>query len=648
MAHATGGALVPAPGGAPTTLDVQIATTKVAGSPASSTRWSRITVGGVTKLLWLVPARPGAAVDYANDAWLDALDETTAPRVLPRMKPIDCNVKEDVERVETWGSLGPKRYPKSVTVLVTEAEARAHASALEVRVDGDVGARLHDAYTRGWAFVALEIETPGAGLSSSPTVRVRDDGGLLPGGADGLVPLALTGSAATASRVTAWVLGDGGSELPGTREIAENAIVWSEKGSTFARERATQLTTGSAWIRESATHDLFWSELPLPKAKPLPPLHAAYFTAAAGGARAGCETSALAASNAIGVVRRTCGAGAVANVPGGAPCVPGSGVDPSAFTCGPGVDDLAHALAGVSPTRITATRFSGTIVKGSFGADLPFGPSSVVSSPLYDASRTECEGSSKGTSSSSSSSSSSGSGGPAQPGSPSSGGAGATSSTGGPSYFRRTESCNGSSVVFVDSSGHERVVSDDEGCGGSTETASTGGSTSSTSSSSSGGSSSGWDTDDSVPSGSSTSSSSSSSDGCGGESGRTSSSDDGCGGDSTSSSSDDSCGCGSGSSSSSDGCGSGSSSSSDGCDSGSGSGGDSCSGGGSDSCSCAKGAGATNGAGGGERLFPKAQVARGQASRGTSGRSPVSRYALFFVALALPLRRRLRNTTWKW
>lgn len=647
-AHATGGVLAPSSGGDPSTLDIQVAVTKVAGSPPSATRWSRITVGGVSSVMWLVPVRPGAAVDYSNDAWLDALDETTAPRVGPREKPADCDVKKDVERVETWGAVGVKKYPKNVTVLETEADARAHAAAFDYRMTVEAGGRLHDAYTKGWSFVAFEIVTPTTGglLASSPIVRVRDDGGLVPGGAEGMVPLALTGSTAVVARVTAWVLGDGAADLPNTRDVDSSAIVWTETGSTFAKNRAGILGgSGATWLREAATHDAFFSELLLPKASPLPPLYAVYFAGASGGPRTGCEAATLTASGAMGTVRRTCNAGAVANVPGGAACAPGNGaIDPAAFTCGQGIDDLALALANVSPSKIVATRFAGVVGKSAFGTDLAISSSTATVSPLHDASRTECTGATKPPSSSSSSSSSGQPGGPpiGTPG----GGGGGGSSGGGHSYWRRTDSCSGSSVVFVDNSGGQQVVSDDTGCGGSTETTSTGGGGSSTS----GGSSSGWDTDDN----SSVSSSSSSS----GSSSSSSSSDD-CGGDSTSSSSSDSCDCGSGStsSSSSDSCdcgGSGSSSASDSCDSGS-SGADSCDSGSGSSSGCGKGCDSSAGAGispgtNEKRLFPKARVTKnGRVVKASSGgRSPVSRYALFFIALALPLRRRLRNTTWKW
>ena len=58
-AHATGAVLPPAGSAEPSTVDMELA---VAVTPFGSTRWSRLTVGGASSVLWLVPARPGAAL----------------------------------------------------------------------------------------------------------------------------------------------------------------------------------------------------------------------------------------------------------------------------------------------------------------------------------------------------------------------------------------------------------------------------------------------------------------------------------------------------------------------------------------------------------------------------------------------------------
>ncbi|MBX3191038.1 MAG: hypothetical protein KF819_28840 [Labilithrix sp.] len=603
-ARATG---VLAPATAPDpTLDVRIAVTKTAAS--TSTRWSRITASGVGGFLWLVPARPGAAVDYASDAWLTSLDDATAPRVLPVVPPPSCRLRGDVERVPTWGVDSTTHYPVSVTVLATAAEARARASGY--RMTAAMDQRIADAYESGWAFVALELDAPGGARVSSPTVRVTDDGGS-PAGVEGLVPLALTGGLSTASRITAFVIGEGAASLPGVQDLDPERIVWNTRGSNYADERAALLGTGAGrtWLRESATGDTVFGDQPIPGAEPIAALYRGYFGLARGQSVPSCESAAFGAWRAQGAVGRACAPGSLANVPGGATCAPVSAaIDPAALTCGAGVDDLALALAGIAPRNAVVTRFSGIVPAGRFGADLPIRGSRELSSPLIMPGRHDgCPKADP----------------PPPPRPPLAGPSGGSAGSGG--YYRTTESCDGTTVVFVaDDWSQREVVSDDEGCGGSTIDAQGGGASSSSSSSESSESStesSGWDTPDTDSDSCDSSRGSRSDDSCGSS---TSSSDDSCG--SSSSSSDDSCGS---SSSSGDSCDS-SSGSDDACSSSSGSGGDSCDtkSSGADSCDCAKGAGASNGASGNGSVVKTARA-----------RSPFSRLALLFAVIAFPLRR---------
>lgn len=584
-AHASGGVLAPSATADAETLDVQIAVTKSAGSPALATRWSRITVEGVPSVMWLVPVRPGATVDYSNDAWLDSLDDATAPRIAPPTNASTCEVRTEVERIPTWGGTATKRYPKSVTVLETEADARAHAAALDFRVSTALGARIRDAYARGWAFVAFEIASPTGGGMSSPTVRVRDDGGLLPGGAVGVVPLALTGTGTATSRVTAFVIGEGSADLPGARDLDASSLTWDLTGSSYVASRASLLgsAAGTSWVRESATNRAFWNEQLLPKGA-IAPLYSSYFRGASGQTRATCETAALEASSAGGVVGRACGAGAVAKVPGGNACAPDAGaIDPAAFTCGTGVDDLALALSGSSPAKVVATRFAGIVSAGSYGSDLAVSSSSSLVPPIQSAGTIDCANTTPAAPPPSGGLSM-----PSNPGSSSS----STTAEESDGYYRATDSCgSGAVVVIADDSAPA-----DESCSGSTTSTSSGGSYSGSSSSGS----SGWDSDD--------------------DSDDSDDSDDGDDSDDSSDSSgwDD-----------------------------------------SDRTQRSHGMNkATNGAKGpmkapgakktsGVKKAPGVKKSTGakqtKATKKTNGRSPVSRYALLFVALILPLRRRLRN-----
>ncbi|MBS2016582.1 MAG: hypothetical protein JST00_27105 [Deltaproteobacteria bacterium] len=609
-ARASGGVLPPAASADPTVLDVQIAVTKPTGSPALSTRWSRLTVDGVSSVTWLVPIRPGAAVDYATDAWLDSLDDATAVRIAPPAPgaSASCDARTDVERIPTWGGTSTKRFPKDVTVLSTEAEARAHATSRELRLGAEIGARLHDAYAKGWAFVAFDIASPSGAPMSSPTVRVRDDGGLLPGGAAAVVPLALTGVSTATTRITAWVIGEGGAELPGTRDLDPSTLTWGTSGSSYVAVRAGALGAGggTAWIRESASDRAFWNEQLLPKGA-IAPLYASYFRNATGQSRAGCETAALGASSNPGAVGRACAPGAVAKLAGGIECAPDAGaIDPGSFACGQGVDDLALALSGSSPANVVATRFVGIVGPGSFGADLGAAPSATRIAPLQTAAKADCASATPVTPPSSGSL-------PAPSGSGSS-----STSDEAQGYWHRTESCGGGTVVVYTD---DDSPPPDDGCGGSTTTSS------SSSSSSSSSDSSGWDDDDDDDSSDSSSTGTSTS---------TSTSSD----DDDDSSSDDSCSKKSSSSSSSSS--SSGSSNDDGWDS-------------SDMSPKSYGMKSPSSAGDSKKSdkATKAKKSKGAKkskashAKKTSGRSPVSRYALLFVALVLPLRRRLRNAARK-
>ena len=60
----------------------------VAVADGRTTRWAQISPAPNTGgFAWLVPVEPGARVDLASDAWLDALDAATVPVVFPPAAP---------------------------------------------------------------------------------------------------------------------------------------------------------------------------------------------------------------------------------------------------------------------------------------------------------------------------------------------------------------------------------------------------------------------------------------------------------------------------------------------------------------------------------------------------------------------------------
>jgi hypothetical protein len=488
LAHASGAVLPVADAAEPTTLDAEVA---IAITPFGTTRWTRLTVGGSQRVLWLVPARPGAALDWAVDGWLTSLEDATSPRVAPSAAMPACDMPAGPERVAPWSMKAVKKAPGAVLVHASEMDARAHVAARGFAMSGAIATEIAKVFARGYALVSVELDADGSSVFSSPTLRISDDGGAV-------LPLALTGSASTSVRVTAVVIGDGPSSLPGARELDASALVWGRNSSNSAGARVATLLVGrgATWLREAATHETLFDDIVIPPDTFIEPLVASYYREATGSAQPPCYVMARTAALGAGTVGRACAPGALARVPGGVGCAPAAGaIDPASFMCGAGVDDLALALSGGVPARTFLTRLTGFVPESELGADTPIASSTTAQSPVILASRYErCSEAvtppsvvRPGASSASSS--------PTAPG-----------ATARPYHYdHETSGCSGSSTTVVYEDTGEQDVAADEGCASTGSGTSTGDdgdscggdtSTSSTSSSGSDDDSSGWDDDD--------------------------------------------------------------------------------------------------------------------------------------------------------
>jgi hypothetical protein len=358
--------------------------TAVASSPFGSTRWSRLTVEGTARALWLVPARPGAAVDWSADAWLEALEDATAPRVIPpplAPEPPRCTTQRPITstRIPAWHRVGAKRSPTAITSHTTEASLRDLAGQRGFAIPSAVAPRIADLYARGWTLVAFELDPSGATISS-PTVRVSDDG-------PGILPFALAGGAAIDTRMTVFTIGDRPMTIARASEIDPASLVWSEAGSDYLAHRATVLGQApTTWLRESASHDIVFDGLAVSKDAEIAPLARTYFSKVVGADRLDCAEAARSASGRDGVVGRSCAPGLVLRVSGGAACVPkAETIDVAAFTCNGSADDLALALNGTAPSVTVVTRLSGRIAGGTFGHDETLVDANARRSPVIAA-----------------------------------------------------------------------------------------------------------------------------------------------------------------------------------------------------------------------------------------------------------------------
>jgi hypothetical protein len=505
-----GGAVLPRVGSPdPNALDIRIA---VATTGAGTTRWTEVTTPAATRALWLVPARPGAAIDWAPDGWLAALDDATAVRVLPPSAPAPCPVPSSPERAAAWTRTATKRAPAAVAVHPTADAAKAHAAEHGYEVTPAVAAQIASLYQSGWNLVSIELASTWS-ASSSGTLRVSDDGGAV-------LPLALTGSRAASTYVTAFTIGAGVASLPGTRDVDATAIRWGQRGSSYAewRRNAVEGAGGSAWVRESASHAALFDGTAFAGGSPAPSVAAAYFVNNA------CASSAQAAGSSAGTVGVSCAPGDAARVPGGLACTPAPGtIDPSSVSCGDGARDLAFALSGASPADVVVTRWAGVVARGGLGADLPIGfdPTAAPRRPVVRASSYEACATApadppitppSGSSSGYDPGSSAGGGGSSSSGGvyvePGCGGSTTTASTTTYEEYEETDpppddtssdSCSGGTTTTSSDEGWD---SDDSGdsCSGDDSSSSSSSSDScsggSSSSSSSGGSDDGWDTED--------------------------------------------------------------------------------------------------------------------------------------------------------
>ncbi|HEY8079453.1 MAG TPA: hypothetical protein VIF62_35225, partial [Labilithrix sp.] len=343
-ARAAGAVLHPASESDPTTLDAEIA---VASTPYATTRWMRVHVAGPSRVLWLVPVRAGAAVDWASDAWLDSLDDATAPRVTPPDAFPPCGFGHATERVPSWVGKDPTRPSAAVGVHLTLDDL--HAAAASFAIDSATDSALGAIFASGGAVLSVPIDIPSFTVAASATLRVTDD-------APSEIPLALFGSSAAIAHVDAIAIAPLPASVAGARDIDPSLLTWGASGSSYGAARASAFGAGASWIRESSMREPLFDGVPSASAPALVDRFAPT-----------CAGTMRDAASASGAVGRACPAGGAARVPGGSGCAPISGaIDPSSFACA-GSDDLALALSGSTPRSVVVSRLSGVVTSGAPG-----------------------------------------------------------------------------------------------------------------------------------------------------------------------------------------------------------------------------------------------------------------------------------------
>ncbi|MBK8255990.1 MAG: DUF2330 domain-containing protein [Polyangiaceae bacterium] len=596
----------------PTQLRVASVTT-----PHGSTVWSSFQLSGdAGPVAIILPLPTGAFVDQSSDAWFEALEASTAPRVVPPngLSPTCPGDNAPENPVDVTSSLAHKDslLPQQIVVAGSAQDVSSWADTQGLSVPAELVSKLNS--TGASSFFCALFQAP-SGVSITPTLRVSAPTGFA------VLPFSLTASGSQALPVVAWTFAPTRVNFSGTVEqaISAGSLVWNAKDQisnyTEVRQDLLLEATGNI-LPESAGHKTLTLPLAVPNSQAsLEALVPAYFERASAYGNAPsdpepCVSSALVGFESDQTVSHACPRGDLAALAGDCVLIaPQAGeLNSTEFLCGPGADDLALVAAGTVGKNIWLTRHSFVLPANSTGEDRAvIAAPKVAIDPVFTASAVDladCFGGAGGGSTTSSTTTSSTTTSTSSSSSTSTTGAGSSTGSGNTTGFGgfggyggyAGDPYNDGDDVYIDTSGCA--------CAGTVPTDST-----------------------------------------------YESSGDDCDSGSSSASSGDDCDSGSsgGDSYGSDDCDSGSSAGGDDCDSGSSAGGDSCDSGSSGGDSCDTGSsteyGSDSAPAGGEG-FNNANVSSACAvsrARTPSARAKgprLSAMTLALLALVLPFRRR--------
>jgi uncharacterized protein DUF2330 len=354
----------------------------VSVGPDRTTLWTSLRFdASAGKVGIIVPAPPESSLDFSSDAWFEALEVATAPRVFP---PADespyCPGQSGPASV--FDIAGHVAHTTSLPVDDVAVLDDAGAVALWAAKGGlDLSPELATSLGAlgGVRFVAVRFVAPG-GPAITRTLRVA-----MPG-APPLLPLALTRAGAKPLLVTSFTIGAGRAVASGSVPvtIAPGELAWNakEKKSNYldARAAALEAEGSDGAITECAGAPPLATNVSIAGGTAsIDGLVTAFFdrTAAYGDSLvdpASCIASAAVALTSSSLVAASCPRaelGVVDPAPSCVESVPVGGVDPAKLRCGGIADDLAVALSGLYPTDAWVTRQSSQIPAGKYGVDWP-------------------------------------------------------------------------------------------------------------------------------------------------------------------------------------------------------------------------------------------------------------------------------------
>lgn len=368
----------------------------IAASAQRVTLWTSLrftSPGG--PLVIVVPAPPGAALDVASDAWFEALEVATAPRIFPpgSVSPFCPGKSGSPNLFELDGYVGhaASLAPQDVVVLDDASKVATWASQIGVTVPPVVQNALEK--LSGVSFLAVSFNAP-AGEQITPTLRVSMSS------TPPTLPFALTRASNEDLHVTAWTLGPGRGDMIGSVEVAvsPSALSWNanEGESDYKSHRADALASDpTRFLVEAASHDRLGKAATIASGTAtIESVVSTFFERAAAYGdgnfdAAACIALAEPALESSSPVVDACPAASIGVVPPATNCVESTGpgkTNPAVLRCGPGADDLAIALSGLAPKDAFLSRHALVIPASSAGTDTIVGfPSKTAMSPVITA-----------------------------------------------------------------------------------------------------------------------------------------------------------------------------------------------------------------------------------------------------------------------
>ena len=237
-------------------------------SPKQTVLWDQIRYSGDPReFAWVLPVKPGATIELANDELFQALDATTQPIVYPPQNTntlgcalTGCGSSEDSASAESGGANGVQIISQSVvgpyeqvTLRSTDNNAlvnwlRASSFAIPTSIEPTIAAYVNEQFD----FIALKLR-PECGERSMKPVRV-----VTPGAVPTLPLRMVAAGVGPRVGITLYVITEGKYQpqnFPHV-EIPDDKLRWDRNTSKSNYETLSQDLMGQAngktWIIEYA------------------------------------------------------------------------------------------------------------------------------------------------------------------------------------------------------------------------------------------------------------------------------------------------------------------------------------------------------------------------------------------------------------